>query len=145
MARVKLKLGKRNIRSNTERNSGKHGPAIMQARKALKGVSGNDVQEAARQHALAAIEALAGIVKSEDANDTAKIAAADTLLSRGYGKPTQTTVNTNVNTDGKPKELDSASLDQRIRDTLDRLEGATSRKRQKITSEERPVDIRKLN
>lgn len=63
-----------------------------------KGQSGNpsgrpkvvhEVQELARQHAPAAIAALAEIVAKGE-NEQARISAATALLDRGFGKPAQT-------------------------------------------------------
>jgi hypothetical protein len=63
-----------------------------------KGISGNpggrpkvigDVQELARQKSPEAITTLANIMHDEKAPPAARVAAANALLDRGYGKPTQ--------------------------------------------------------
>ena len=63
-----------------------------------KGVSGNpggrpkvlgDVQELARQQSPEAINTLVTIMQNEKAPHAARVAAANSLLDRGYGKPTQ--------------------------------------------------------
>ncbi len=63
-----------------------------------KGVSGNpggrpkvlgDVQELAREQSPQAINTLAKIMNDEKTPPTARVAAANALLDRGYGKPTQ--------------------------------------------------------
>ena len=63
-----------------------------------KGVSGNpggrpkvlgDVQELAREQSPQAINTLAKIMTDEKAPPAARVAAANALLDRGYGKPTQ--------------------------------------------------------
>ena len=63
-----------------------------------KGISGNpggrpkvlgDVQELARQKSPEAITTLANIMHNEKAPPAARVAAANALLDRGYGKPTQ--------------------------------------------------------
>jgi hypothetical protein len=63
-----------------------------------KGVSGNpggrpkvlgDVQELARKQSPQAINTLAKIMGDEKAPPAARVAAANALLDRGYGKPTQ--------------------------------------------------------
>jgi hypothetical protein len=63
-----------------------------------KGVSGNpggrpkvlgDVQELARQKSPDAINTLVEIMNHEKAPPAARVAAANALLDRGYGKPTQ--------------------------------------------------------
>ena len=63
-----------------------------------KGVSGNpggrpkvlgDVQQLARQKSPEAINTLSNIMHDEKAPPAARVAAANALLDRGYGKPTQ--------------------------------------------------------
>ncbi len=63
-----------------------------------KGVSGNpggrpkvlgDVQELARQQSPHAIKTLVEIMSNEKTPPAARVAAANALLDRGYGKPTQ--------------------------------------------------------
>jgi hypothetical protein len=61
-----------------------------------KGRSGNpggrpkllaEVQGLARQYTLEAIQALVEIVKNKKAHASSRVAAANVLLDRGYGKP----------------------------------------------------------
>ncbi len=63
-----------------------------------KGVSGNpggrpkvlgDVQELAREQSPHAINTLAEIMNNEKTPPAGRVAAANALLDRGYGKPTQ--------------------------------------------------------
>ena len=63
-----------------------------------KGTSGNpggrprvlaDVQELARERSPDAINTLAAIMDDQKAPPAARVAAANSLLDRGYGKPTQ--------------------------------------------------------
>jgi hypothetical protein len=63
-----------------------------------KGISGNpggrpkvlgNVQELARQRSPEAIETLVTIMNNEKAPPPARVAAANALLDRGFGKPTQ--------------------------------------------------------
>ena len=63
-----------------------------------KGTSGNpggrprvlgDVQELARERSPEAINTLAAIMDDKKAPPAARVAAANSLLDRGYGKPTQ--------------------------------------------------------
>lgn len=44
----------------------------------------------ARSHTEGAVKVLAMIMHSEDASHTARVAAANSLLDRGWGKPAQT-------------------------------------------------------
>jgi hypothetical protein len=63
-----------------------------------RGVSGNpggrpkvlgDVQELARQQSPEAINTLVAIMQDQKAPHAARVAAANSLLDRGYGKPAQ--------------------------------------------------------
>src|SRR5262245_24345093 len=64
----------------------------------VKGQSGNrtgrpketgPVRELARQHTTAAIDTLAKVMQDEKAPHSARVAAAEALLARGWGKATQ--------------------------------------------------------
>jgi hypothetical protein len=68
------------------------------AKQFKKGVSGNpggkprvlkNVQDLARQYTVPAIEALAEIVRNKKAPPAARVAAANVLLDRGYGRAPQ--------------------------------------------------------
>ena len=90
-----------------------------------KGQSGNpggrpkalkDVEAAAREHTDLAIKTLARICGDAKAPEAAQIAAATTLLNRGYGKPRQVVdLNTNVS------DLPDDALQRRIAERLAEL------------------------
>jgi len=67
--------------------------------KALK-----DIEEAARAHTEDAIATLAAICKNPSAPDAARVAAANALLDRGWGRPKQR--NEQIGPDGQPIGLD---------------------------------------
>ena len=48
-----------------------------------------DVRDAARQHTLAAVETLVSVMKDRKAPHSARVAAANGILDRGYGKAVQ--------------------------------------------------------
>lgn len=48
-----------------------------------------DIRSLARSHTETAIKTLAGIMQQDDAPPAARVAAANSLLDRGWGKPTQ--------------------------------------------------------
>jgi hypothetical protein len=52
----------------------------------------HDVQELARQHTGDAIDTLAEIMNDKKAPHSARLSAAEALLSRGWGRPAQPTV-----------------------------------------------------
>jgi hypothetical protein len=70
------------------------------------------VQEHARQHTTTAIDTLAEIMRNENAAPAARIAAANALLDRGYGKPGQTVGETAMRAD--PRMLSDEGLTARI-------------------------------
>lgn len=49
-----------------------------------------EIKNLAREHSETAIKTLADIAKDAKANHSARVAAANALLDRGYGKPLQT-------------------------------------------------------
>ena len=48
-----------------------------------------EIREIARQYTAEAIETLAAIMRTENAQPAARIAAATAILDRGWGRPTQ--------------------------------------------------------
>jgi hypothetical protein len=48
-----------------------------------------DIRSLARGHTQTAINVLAGIMSQTDAPASSRVAAAEALLNRGWGKPTQ--------------------------------------------------------
>lgn len=134
-------------------NSSLTGYKVKKARARIRQAiaTGAEIQAEARRYAVDALKALQEIVRSPISADVARISAAQTLLDRGYGRPTQTNVNATVNTDGKPQEITDQELNRRIEESLRAVEditraaGTPKRKREKIQSEDRPADIRKLH
>ena len=104
-----------------------------------------DIQKQARKYSGYALKALRDVVKAKTSTDLAKISAPTALLDRGFGRPAQTNFNTTVNTDGPPSKIEEIELNRRINECLERIEGATRRKREKIKSPQRPIDIRQYN
>ncbi len=58
--------------------------------KGALGKVGADVRELAQQYTGDALRVLAEIMLNQDAPHAARVSAANILLDRGYGKPTQT-------------------------------------------------------
>jgi hypothetical protein len=97
-----------------------------------KGKSGNpggrprvlvDVQALAREHTTAALNTLVAIMNSSKVTAPARVAAANAVLDRAYGKPTQF-----VHDPGKdglskpPHEMTDAELEEAARQVRERLE-----------------------
>jgi len=52
-----------------------------------------DIRSLARSHTETALKTLAGIMEQADAPPAARVAAANSLLDRGWGKPVQAIAN----------------------------------------------------
>jgi len=129
-----------------DKNTGNPQEKVLRARRVLRKVANtSEIQDAARQAGLDAIRALKRIVNNPLTSDVARISAAQTLLDRGHGKPTQTNINAMVNTDGAPTQIADEELGRRITETLTRIEALTRRKREKIKSVEQPADVRQFH
>ena len=104
-----------------------------------------DIQELARRFAQDALQAMVDILDDPDSSGTNKLAAANSLLDRAYGKPAVTVHNTNTNIDAKLSDLDAKSLDQRIAETLNRVEKLTNGEAEAAEGEVRHSNLRKYN
>ena len=68
----------------------------------------SEVKQAAHEHTDAAIETLVGVMNNEEATPAARVAAANAILDRGWGKPES---HTNVAHHNKPlRELTDDEL-----------------------------------
>lgn len=104
-----------------------------------------DIQDIARQYSLDAMQALADILSNPESADNAKIAAANVILERGYGKAAATNLNINANMNASPKELDSRELDRRSAEIISRIERLTDGKSEEVKSKNRPLNLRDYN
>lgn len=120
-------------------------PSKITNREFINTMEQREMVDLARQKARRAMEVYDEIMDSETSADTAKLQAANAVLDRAFGKATQTNVNTNVNADGKPSEIDYRELNTRIDNALKRIEEATGGTEQAPTGEDGHPDLRKLN
>jgi hypothetical protein len=77
-----------------------------------------DVQAYARQQTNTAIDVLASIMSDEKASPAARIAAANALLDRGYGKPSSI-VDTHIDENRDVRELTKDELDTLLYEALE--------------------------
>jgi hypothetical protein len=117
----------------------------MITKKRERAAEARDIQNLARQFAIPAIQAMVDILENPGSSDTNKLAAANTLLDRAYGKSPVTNLNINASLDSKPEELDVDALTRRVADTLKEVEKGLKRTSEEGESEERPTDVRKYN
>lgn len=115
----------------------------MELKKAMA-LEAHELQQLARENAVAAMRTLIEISRNKRAPEATRIAASAVILDRGYGKSSQTSITANV-TNGHAKELTGNELDKRIERALKRVEEVTKRAPEAGTSEDRPTDLRKLN
>jgi hypothetical protein len=104
-----------------------------------------NIQDLAREFSEQALQAIAEIMNSENETGNTKLAAAMALLDRAHGKPVASIVNTNLNAEVKPSEVNAADLDTRIAEALNRVEKFTGREAKAAEGKERPTDLRKYN
>ena len=114
-------------------------------RKLLIKKEARDIQDIARDLSEEMIELAADIARDENTSPAAKLQAIQFITERGYGKPVQSTVNTNINQNLKPSELNATELDQRVAETLRRIEGAEQRAPKAPEGENRPRNLREYN
>lgn len=91
-------------------------PATIEAHRII-----TDVKAAARSHTADAFQTLADAMQSEKAPWAARVAAANAILDRGWGKPTQALDHAGVIAVEKTNRLDISGLRD---DELDELETA---------------------
>jgi hypothetical protein len=77
-----------------------------------------DIQELAREQSPQTINTLVGIMSDEKAPPAARVAAANALLDRGYGKPTQPISKTLSKVD--PKTMSNEELAEIVRNGAER-------------------------
>jgi len=104
-----------------------------------------EMTQRAREKAEKLIELLETIAFSDDSSENAKLAAAQQLLDRAYGKSTQMNVNSNMDAGGRPKDISARDLDRRIDETIRRVEGTPERVQEEAAGPEGPPDLRKYN
>lgn len=100
-----------------------------------------DIQDIARRNAVGAMEVAKEIMANSD-KDSDRLAAANLILERAYGKATQTNVNANVNANGSAKEVTAEELNERVGKALSRVEELTGRSTKPAPSQNGPAHVR---
>ena len=100
-----------------------------------------DIRSLARNHTAKALSTLASIMNQRKAPAAARVAAAQALLDRGWGKPTQP-VDMRPEDERDLSELSTAELLARTTRILAEIEGGN---RGAGTGENPSPDLRKLN
>lgn len=127
------------------RGSGLEKPMAYTKKELLTALEAREMVDIARRKARKAMEVYETIIDTPEAADTAKIQAANAIMDRAYGKATQTSVNTQVNADGRTTEIDDKELNRRINEAVQRVEAVTRGEAEAAASADRPNDLRKLN
>jgi hypothetical protein len=103
-----------------------------------------DIRSLARAHTETAIKTLAGIMREKKAPPAARVAAANSLLDRGWGKAVQP-VDATINSERSLNEISSSELDERIAAALSRVESLAGGAAGQDSGEEQSSDVRQLN
>lgn len=104
----------------------------------------HELQQLARENAKVAMDTLIEITKNKRAPEATRIAASQALLDRGYGKSSQISMTANIS-HGKTSDITTDELDNRVKQTLQRVEELTNRTRKERARPQGSVDLRKLN
>jgi hypothetical protein len=104
-----------------------------------------DIQDLARGFSEEAMEIAMQIARNEHAADSARLQAIAMVHDRAYGKAAITSINTNINANAKPSEINGADLDKRITEAISRIERLARREEQEAESQERPTHLRVYN
>lgn len=115
----------------------------LQVQKA-KALEAHELQQMARESATSVMDTLIEIAANKRAPEATRIAAANSVLDRAYGKASQTSITASV-TNGKATEIDSTELDKRIGNALKRVEELTNRKAKAGSGKKRPANLREYN
>ena len=131
--------------SKIDNRKAKMEEAKKQKRREVLAREARDIQDMAREFSEEAMRIAMEIARNENSADSARLQAIDMIHNRGYGKAPITNINTNLNADVKPSEINGADLDQRIAEALNRVERLTAREAQETESKERPSNLRVYN
>jgi len=133
------------LAAKAEREAKKEKEAKRMARADKIAADRKDLQDIARDYTEESMKIAAEIMRNENEVGSVRLQAIQLIQDRGFGKPTVTQVNTNLNADVKPKEVNAEELDTRIAEALNRVEKLTRREAEAPESEERPVNLRQYN
>jgi hypothetical protein len=101
-----------------------------------------EIQDMARRNTEAAMRKCVDLMHDPKATPMVQLAAANAVLERAYGKPNQTNTNVNFDANGKENEVSSTELDQRIAQTLRRVEEIAGRAPKKKPRTRLTPDVR---
>lgn len=118
---------------------------VKKAARMLRQYTSRETQERARCAARDALDTLWAIVRSPISADQAKIAAAGIIFDRAYGRATQVAVTANVSDNAAPKDLNRTSLEQRIKETLSRIDGVESGETEAGSGQDGPPHLREFH
>lgn len=100
------------------------------------------VQDEMRKNTPDALKTIHDILTNPVSRDADRLAAAQVILDRAYGKANQTNTNINVDANGNPTEVSDQELDARIKSTLERVESLTRGAPKAEERKEQPADLR---
>jgi hypothetical protein len=111
------------------------------------GLEYKEMQEIARQNADEAMQVYLDIMRDPDSAGSVKLAAADRIMERAFGKTAQMNLNVNATLDGNPMDLSDADLTREIKAIVGKVKTIESggSQTEEVESEVRPKNLREYN
>jgi hypothetical protein len=104
--------------------------------------SAREIQQIALNNSAKAMRVAVEVMDDKRSKGSERLAAVEIVLNRAAGRPTQTNINASIDTNAPPHEASAKELDQRIAETLTRIERVTGRAPKKAPRERRSINIR---
>lgn len=99
----------------------------MRARKKNAVKSAREITKIALENAGKAMRVAVEIMDDARSDPRARLSAVDMILNRAAGRPTQTNINASVDANASPDQATGKELDQRIAETIERVEQLAGR------------------
>jgi hypothetical protein len=95
-------------RGGARRNAGRPRGKVSQAKR--------DLMEMAKDHGETALQVLVDIATNPASAEGARVSAANAILDRGYGRPTQTVDNKSTDGSMSPKRIEIVAVNGNVED-----------------------------
>lgn len=112
------------------------------ARQTLAVKNVREIQQIALNNSAQAMRVAVEVMNDRRARGSERLAAVDLVLNRAAGRPTQTNINASLDANAPAHEASGKELDQRVAETLNRIEKLTGGKREKKPRERKSINIR---
>ena len=111
------------------------------------GLEYKEMQEIARQNAEDAMQVYLDIMRDPETAPSVKLAAADRVMERAFGKTAQMNLNINTSIDSNPMDLSDADLTREIKAIVGKVKTIESggSQTEEVEGEVRPKNLREYN